>query len=53
MKLLCKEKDIRTIRDQYAIRDEILKDRLENLMPQILKECGVDMWLVASREYNV
>ena len=52
MKLLCKEKDIRTIRDQYAIRDEILKDRLENLMPQILKECGVDMWLVASREYN-
>jgi len=52
MKLLCKEKDIRPIREQYAIRDEILKDRLENLMPKILKECGVDMWLVASREYN-
>lgn len=52
MKLLCKEKDIRPIREQYRIRDEILKDRLENLMPQILRECGVDMWLVASREYN-
>lgn len=52
MKLLSKEKDIRPIREQYAIRDEILKDRLENLMPQLLKECGVDMWMVIGREYN-
>lgn len=52
MKLLTKEKDIRAIRDQYALCDEILKDRLENLMPRLLKECGVDMWLVLCREYN-
>ena len=52
MKLLSKEKDIRSIREQYAIRDEILRDRLENLMPRLLKESGVDMWLVIGREYN-
>ncbi len=52
MKLLSKEKDIRPIREQYKIRDEILKDRLENLMPQLMKECGVDMWMVIGREYN-
>lgn len=52
MKLLSKEKDIRPIREQYAIRDEILKDRLENLMPQLMRECGVDMWMVIGREYN-
>ncbi|MBQ5782051.1 MAG: aminopeptidase P family protein [Oscillospiraceae bacterium] len=52
MKLLTKEKDIRTIRNQFETCDAILKDRLENLMPQILKECGVDMWMVVSREYN-
>lgn len=52
MKLLSKERDIRTLKDQYRIRDEILKDRLENLMPKLLKECGVDMWLVIGREYN-
>jgi len=52
MKLLSKEKDIRCLREQYKIRDEILKDRLENLMPRLLKECGVDMWLVIGREYN-
>ncbi len=52
MKLLSKEKDIRTIREQYRIRDEILKDRLENLMPRLMKECGVEMWMVIGREYN-
>ena len=52
MYLLTKENDILSIRDQYALCDEILKNRLEELMPQLLKECGVDMWLVICREYN-
>lgn len=52
MKRLSKEKDIRTIREQYRIRDEILKDRMENLMPALMKECGVEMWMVIGREYN-
>lgn len=52
MKLLTKERDIRTVREQYRIRDEILKDRLENLMPRLMRECGVDMWMVIGREYN-
>ena len=53
MYLLTKENDILSIRDQYALCDEILKNRLEELMPQLLKECGVDMWLVICREYNL
>lgn len=52
MKLLSKEKDIYPMRKQHEIRDEILKDRLENLMPKLLKETGVEMWLVICREYN-
>ena len=52
MRLLTKETDIATIREQYKLCDELLKDRLENLMPKLLKECGVDMWLVICREYN-
>ncbi len=52
MRLLTKEKDILPIREQYKLCDELLKDRLENLMPKLLKECGVDMWLVICREYN-
>ncbi len=52
MELLNKAKDILPIREQYKIRDEILADRLKNLMPKLMKECGVDMWMVVSREYN-
>ena len=52
MRLLTKEKDILPIREQYKLCDELLKDRLENLMPKLLKECDVDMWLVICREYN-
>ena len=43
MKLLNKETDILPMRKQYELQDEILKDRLENLMPKLLKEQGVDM----------
>lgn len=52
MQLLKKESDIRSIREQYRVCDEILRERLEDLMPRLLRECGVDMWLVICREYN-
>lgn len=52
MKRLCKEKDILPMREQFQLCDEILKDRLQNLMPQLMKECGVEMWLIICSEYN-
>ena len=41
-----------TVKEQYALHDEILKERIHCLMPQLMKECGVEMWVVISREYN-
>ena len=41
-----------TVREQAEARDAILKDRLHNLMPVLMKECGVELWAVISREYN-
>lgn len=29
----------------------MLKDRLENLLPKVMRETGIDMWLVINREY--
>ena len=29
----------------------MLKDRLENLLPALMRETGIDMWLVINREY--
>ncbi len=52
MKKLCKETDILTMREQAAVMDDILKDRLQNMIPRLLRETGYDMWLVLCREYN-
>lgn len=41
-----------TVQQQYALQDELLKERLHRLMPRLMQECGVEMWVVISREYN-
>ena len=40
------------MRDRSALIDEILADRLENLLPQLMRREGIDMWILISREYN-
>lgn len=39
-------------RARAATVDEILEDRFENLLPRLMREEGVDMWVIISREYN-
>ncbi len=39
-------------REQANVIDELLNDRLENLLPQLMKREGFDMWVIISREYN-
>ncbi|HZY80785.1 MAG TPA: M24 family metallopeptidase [Cyclobacteriaceae bacterium] len=43
---------ILTQRDQAKVIDELLDDRLHNLLPQLMRREGFDMWVVISREYN-
>jgi Xaa-Pro aminopeptidase len=43
---------ILTQRDQAKVIDELLDDRLYNLLPQLMRREGFDMWVVISREYN-
>ena len=38
--------------EQYRIRDEILKERLDTILPAVMKETGTEFWLIASREYH-
>ena len=38
-------------RDRAAVIDEILAERLETVIPAIMREQGVDFWLLMSREY--
>ena len=39
-------------RDQARVIDELLEDRLRNLLPGLMKREGIDMWVLISRENN-
>lgn len=39
-------------REQAKVIDEILNERLDNLLPSLMKETGIDLWLLISEEYN-
>ena len=40
-----------TLRQQAALRDSWLAQRLETLVPALMREQGVDMWVLIAREY--
>lgn len=40
------------LKDQSRVIDELLADRLNNLLPALMKEEDIDMWVIISREYN-
>jgi len=39
-------------KDRAVLKDELLEDRFENLLPQLMDDANLDMWLLISREYN-
>lgn len=39
-------------RDRAFLKDKILEDRFNNLLPELMDTTGIDMWLVIAREYN-
>ncbi len=41
-----------TLRQQAATQQAWLKERLEVNLPKVMRDHGVDMWVVAMREYN-
>ena len=44
--------DLLSERERARVVDEILEDRLDNLLPQLMRREGIDMWILISREYN-
>ncbi|MEO6315125.1 MAG: M24 family metallopeptidase [Chitinophagaceae bacterium] len=46
------EAQVLTVREQAKVINELLADRLNNLLPSLMEKTGIDMWIVVSREYN-
>ncbi len=38
--------------ERSRVVDEILAERFDNLLPQLMDQTGIDLWVVISREYN-
>ena len=46
------KKKILTLRYRSEIRNRLLKDRFESVLPDIMERTGIDMWIIVAREYN-
>jgi hypothetical protein len=46
------ERPLGTLREQAALQQEWLKARLEHVLPRLMREHGVELWIVPVREYN-
>ena len=44
--------DILSLKERAKVIEEIQKDRFDNLLPQLMEETGIDMWVIITREYN-
>ena len=40
------------LRAQAELSEKLLSYRLESLLPELMEECGSDMWLIAAYENN-
>lgn len=43
--------EVMSLKEQYELQDKFLMEKLE-MLPMLMKECGIDMWIVPSKEYN-
>jgi len=46
------ERPLGTLREQAEIQQTWLKARVEQVLPRLMREHGVDMWIIPMREYN-
>ena len=44
--------EILSLKARAKLIDEIQKDRLDNLLPKLMEDTGIDLWVLITREYN-
>jgi hypothetical protein len=40
------------MRERAKVIDRLLDERIETVLPKIMRRSGIDMWIIVSREYN-
>jgi hypothetical protein len=41
-----------SLKERAVVQDELLRDRLDNLLPALMRQEGIDMWVIIARESN-
>ena len=41
-----------TLREQAAVRQQWLRQRMETVLPAVMRKYAIDMWVIPMREYN-
>lgn len=44
--------NILPLRERAELEDRVLRDRLDTLVPQLMRREGIDAWVIIAREYN-
>ena len=50
--LLAMGQHVLSLKERAVVIDQIQKDRLDNLLPQLMDDNGIDLWVLITREYN-
>ena len=50
--LLAMGQHVLSLKERAVVIDQIQKDRLDNLLPQLMNDNGIDLWVLITREYN-
>ena len=53
--LLCQftySQQVLDLKDRAVLIEKIQKDRLDNLLPELMSKNEIDMWIIITREYN-
>ncbi len=50
--VVAQDRSFGTVREQAVVQQEWLEQRLERVLPRLMREQGVEMWIVPVREYN-
>ncbi len=43
---------ILSMKERAAVIDRLLTDRVQSVLPALMRNTGIDMWIIVSREYN-
>jgi len=50
--LLAFGQQVLSLKKRALLIDEIQKDRFDNLLPKLMDDTGIDLWVLITREYN-